>query len=533
MLAETADAVLQAKEGLQMNMRRVLHLGVLALAVGLGGCGGGGGGGSGSGATATINGTVSYDYVPNSSGALDYKATASRAIRGASVDIVDSQTGVVLASTATDGSGQYSVSVSARGQVSVRVRAQLARRGPGPSWDVSVRDNTRSDALYALESPAFTVAGTSVTRDLHAASGWGGASYTGERVAAPFAILDTVYTAMGKVVSVAPEAGFPELRVFWSTQNAPAAGSIAQGQIGTTSFSATDSGLAIYVLGKENVDTDEFDASVVAHEWGHYYQHVFSRDDSPGGSHDISQLLDQRLAFSEGWGNAWSGIALDRRNYTDSMDVAQGTGLNMDLTANPGGPLGWYREASVQSVIWQLNGRFGFAGIHQALAGALRITRTVTSIHAFAAAYAAAVPEASTDLSALLVAQAISGATNDPWALSESNRAGLPPGPMYVPVSNGVANACVSNQYGADNKLGNFAYFRISVPSARPYQISVAGPGGSDPDFDVFAGGRLASSLGLGARETSTVNLPAGDVVLAVKDANNSSSKTCFSVQIQ
>ena len=514
-----------------MNMRRVLRLGALALAVCLGGCGGGGGGGGGTSATATINGTVSYDFVPNPSGALDYRATASRAVRGAGVDIVDAQTGAVLASTATDDNGQYSVAVSPRGPVSVRVRAQLARRAPGPSWDVSVRDNTRGDALYALESPAFAPSGDSATRDLHASSGWGGASYTGERVAAPFAILDTVYTAIGKVVSVAPAANFPELRVFWSIRNAPSEGQISQGQIGTTSFAAADSGLAIYVLGKEDVDTDEFDASVIAHEWGHYYQHVFSRDDSPGGSHDVSELLDQRLAFSEGWGNAWSGIALERRNYTDSLDVAQGAGMNMDLVANPGGPLGWYREGSVQSIIWQLNSRFGFAGIHQAMAGGLRSTRTVTSIHAFAAAYAAVAPAASTDLSALLVAQSISGATNDPWATNETNRAALPPGPMYVAVVNGGARACVSNQYGADNKLGNFAYFRMTVPSARTYQISVAGPGGSDPDFEVFAAGRLASSVGPGASETAAVNLPSGDVVLAVRDANNNSP--CFNVQFQ
>ena len=72
------------------------------------------------------------------------------------------------------------------------------------------------------------------------------------------------------------------------------------------------------MLGKENVDTDEYDASVIAHEWGHYYQSAFSRDDSPGGAHSGGDRLDRRVAFSEGWGNAWSGIALARSNYTDS-----------------------------------------------------------------------------------------------------------------------------------------------------------------------------------------------------------------------
>lgn len=517
-----------------MNLGRMLRSGALAIAVGLGGCGGGGGGGGFAGGAAALSGTVTYDAVPNVSGALSYSATTSKPVRGATVDIVDTQSGAVVASTTTDDNGRYAAAFTSQGMVSVRVRAQLARRAPGPSWDVSVRDNTQSDALYAVESPAFSPAGAT-TRDLHAPSGWGGFSYTGDRVAGPFAILDTVYTAMSKVLSVAPDSSFPSLRLFWSPRNAPSEGSISEGQIGTTSFVAATSGSVIYVLGKENVDTDEYDASVIAHEWGHYYQHAFSRDDSPGGSHDISELLDQRLAFSEGWGNAWSGIALNRRNYTDSMDAAQSDGMNMDLVASPGGPLGWYREASVQSVLWQLNNRFGFAGIHQAMAGGLRNTRTVTSIHAFAAAYAAAAPAASSDLSALLMGQSISGATNDPWATLETNSAGIPGvPPLYAPLQvGGSAGVCVTNQYGQDNKLGNFAFVRVTVPSARVYRITVSGPGGSDPDFDVFAGGRLASSLGLGISETATVSLPSGDIVLAVNDANHSSSNTCFNVQIQ
>ena len=520
-----------------MKMRRMLQLAALSLAVGLGACGGGGGGGGSTGSTATLDGTVSYDFVPNLSGALSYNATVSKPVRGAVVDIVDVQTDRVLGSTATDDNGRYSVTVALQGQISVRVRAQLARRTPGPGWDVTVRDNTNSDALYAIESPAFAVTGASASRDLHASSGWGGSRYTGERAAAPFAILDTVYTAMMKLTTVAPDAAFPALRLFWSPQNAPAQGSISAGQIGTTSFVASSSGSAIYVLGKENVDTDEYDESVIAHEWGHYYQHAFSRDDSPGGPHDISELVDQRLAFSEGWGNAWSGIALNRQNYTDSMDSAQSTGLNMDLVGRPSGPTGWYREASIQSVLWQLNSRWGFAGIHQAMAGGLRTTRTVTTIHAFAAAYAAAAPAANSDLSALLVAQSISGDTNDPWAINEANRTGLPSGqPLYVPLtaaSGSTATACVTNRNGVDNKLGNYAYVRVTVPAARTYQITVDGPAGSDPDFDVFALGRLASSLGLGTSEAATVSLPAGDVVLAVNDANHQASNTCFNIRVQ
>jgi hypothetical protein len=518
-----------------MNVRCATGLLVLAIVSGLVGCGGGGGSNGVAGPMVTVEGAATYDAVPNINGGLSYNATASKPIRGAGVDVVDAQSGTVLASTATDDNGKYSVGVQSRTQMTVRVRAQVARSGPGPNWDVSVRDNTQSDALYSMESPVFSPTGSATVRDLHAPSGWGGSGYTGERVAGPFAILDTVYTAMNKVLSVAPSTTFPPLRVFWSTRNAPSSGLISQGQIGTTSFVAGASGLAIYVVGLENVDTDEYDESVIAHEWGHYYQNAFSRDDSPGGQHGFNALVDQRLAFSEGWGNAWSGIALERRNYTDSMQAGQGPSVNVDLAATPSGPLGWYREDSVQTILWRLNSRFGLAGIHQAMTGGLRTTAAVTSIHSFAAAFgASSTPAAQSELSALLAGQSISGALNDPWATLETNDAGIASVlPIYRPTSVGVpVGACVTNRFGDDNRVGSFAYLRVAVPSPRNYRITVSGPANADPDIYVYAGRRLAASEGLGASESVTVALPAGDVVVAVNDANNSSSNTCYTIQI-
>jgi hypothetical protein len=56
----------------------------------------------------------------------------------------------------------------------------------------------------------------------------------------------------------------------------------------------------MFLLGKEDVDTDEFDTHVVVHEWGHYFESAVSRSDSPGGNHALGDLLDARLAFGEG-----------------------------------------------------------------------------------------------------------------------------------------------------------------------------------------------------------------------------------------
>jgi hypothetical protein len=105
-------------------------------------------------------------------------------VRGAYVEVLDAG-GNPLATTSTDDSGGYAVSVPGNTSVIVRVRAQLTRPAPGANWDVTVRDNTRSSAIYSMQSSAFSTGTAAPTRDLRAASGWGGSSYTGERVSGP------------------------------------------------------------------------------------------------------------------------------------------------------------------------------------------------------------------------------------------------------------------------------------------------------------------------------------------------------------
>ncbi|WP_431274394.1 hypothetical protein ACQ858_20585 [Variovorax ureilyticus] len=509
--------------------------------------GGGGGGGAGLAAlatvgipgatTVTLSGVVTYDSVPNPSGALAYAGTTQKPVRGAVVEILNS-TSSIIATTTTDATGGYSVSLPSSTGVVVRVKAQMSQAGAGPTWDVTVRDNTQSNAIYAMETPAFSTGTAALTRNVNAPSGWTGTSYGAARVAAPFAVLDTIYSTQAKVLSVAPGTAFPSLRVFWSVNNLPASGDPTQGQIGTTFFGSDSAGRVIYVLGKENVDTDEYDATVIAHEWGHYYQSAFSRDDSPGGSHSLTDLLDRRVAFSEGWGNAWSGIALGRSNYTDSAGPGQAQGANMNLTVGPGANPGWYREASIHSILWNLNSQVGFKPIHDTLTGSFKSGLPVTSIHPFTAAFNAAAPGSSSVLAGLLAGQNIT--VNDAFGTGEGNFGGIAALqpivlPMYrsAAVGGGITQACVSNLAGSDNKLGSYVYLRFSVAAAGSHEISVAGPAGSDPDWVVYSGGQIAASNGLGTSETATVGLPAGESVLVINDYNNSSANTCFNVTIK
>lgn len=527
---------------------------VAAVAV-LGACGGGGGGGGGgffplassptNGATTvTLNGNVTFDSVPNTTGGLNYAALGAKPVRGAVVEVLDGSS-AVLSSTSTDGNGAYSVAVPANTTITVRVKAQMLQTGSGASWDVSVRDNTQSDALYSMQTESFSTGVAAATRNVHAPSGWDGASYATSRVAGPFAVLDTVYATQAKVLSVAPSTAFPPLRVFWSVNNVPASGNPVLGQITTTHFTNPSAGRAIYVLGKENVDTDEYDASVVAHEWGHYYQSAFSRDDSPGGAHSLNELLDRRLAFSEGWGNAWSGIALARRNYTDAVGANQAQGSNIDLSTGVGGSSnpGWFREASIQSIFWNLNNQIGFKPIHDAMTGSFKTGVAVTSIHPFSVAFNAAAPGSASALNSLLTGQSIT-VPSDPFADNEGNGGGAGISsfslPMYKTATLGVGTqACVTNQADpgrAGNKLGSYAYLRFTAPAQRNYNIAVTvtgGTAGTDPDFVVYQGRRVGQGLGTTTgSESGSVGLVAGEAVLVVNDFNNVSSNTCFNVSI-
>lgn len=505
---------------------------VLCAAV-LAGCGGGGGGATPTGGTVVIQGVATFDSVPNaSSGRLDYSATSAKPIRGAVVEAVVEDGSQVLASGMTSEAGAYALSVPVNTQVQIRVRAQL-QRSSAPSWDVTVRDNTASGAIYSIQSAVFgSGSAASLQRDIHAPSGWNGSAYGSTRAAGPFALLDTVYVAISKVLSVAPALNFPALRVYWSSKNRPSPGDPAVGEIGTTFFrSSSDGERAIYVLGQADVDTDEYDVSVVAHEWGHYYQSAFSRDDSPGGEHGPGDLLDRRLAFSEGWGNAWSGIALGRSTYSDSNDVAQGGGFSLDLSAAPAANRGWFNEQSIQAIFWNLERAAGFGAIHAAMTGPFRSGVPVTSIHPFAAAFAVAAPSQAGTLASLLAAQAISPSTSDPFGTLETNDQGLS-GVLPLYKSAASSNLCVEKDNERRNTIGRFAYVRFTLATAGSHRIDVTGlPSTSNPAFEVYQGGLLTGqNVQSGASESATLNLPAGESVLVLRDSN--ADAACFTVSI-
>ena len=354
-------------------------------------------------AAVNISGKVQYQFVPPnfSCNGLNFSATETRPVRAATVQLIDDASGAVLDSLVAPENGDYAFNnVTPNTELRIRVRAELKRSG-SPSWDVEVRDNVdtspsppplSSRPLYVYEETFNSGLIANLVRDVTATTGWDGSSYTGTRAAAPFAILDAIYSAMQLVLTADANANFGPMDAFWSVNNTlTSPGDIDAGEL-TSSFYRGDLD-SLFLLGDANVDTEEFDDHVSVHEWGHYFEDVFSRSDSTGGAHSIGQSIDARLAFGEGWATALAAMALDEPQYCDTSVPGTSGGFGINTETNNSGAQGWFNEMSVATLIYDLfdtnadgtdTGSIGFGPIFDTMTGPQSSTEAFTTLFSFA-----------------------------------------------------------------------------------------------------------------------------------------------------
>jgi len=324
-----------------------------------------------------VTGQITADAptIDSASGGLIYSTLRNFNARGVVVQLLDSDNAnAVLATTVTDANGLYVFNGVPSGRnVVVQVSAQVSvTRGAattsGPQYNFMLRDNTAAGSvkpLYTLSSPAVqTVAGGNVV-SLNAALGFDGSgNVTGARQSAPFSILDVVYNAATMIAATNPNVTLPDLNIYWSPNNAPQRGDTMQGQIGTSHFSSNGDYPGVYILGKANVDTDEFDQGVVGHEFGHYLQYAASYSDNPGGSHSSKDFKDASLAYGEGFGTAIGGLLAKSKYYSDSSGPNQSSGFSTDISVplalGAGKTVGFYAENAVAYILYTLGTQYGF-----------------------------------------------------------------------------------------------------------------------------------------------------------------------------
>lgn len=538
-----------------------LSLANILLATMILGCGGGGGGGSAAApATAppeadsvTISGTISFDKVRQTSadnGGLDYTTVERLPAIGIVVEALNSAN-TILSTTTTDNNGNYSVAVGRNANVRIRAKAQLL----DTNWHVKVTDNTSNDALYVLDGQLRNTGTADSRRDLHASAGWGGAGYTSTRAAAPFAMLAVVRRAIEQIIAIDATVVFPAAEIRWSINNRPNNGRLTDGDIGTSFFTITNGLPTLYILGAENVDTDEFDEDVIAHEWGHYLESQLARNDNVGGEHSLSNLLDMRVAYSEGLGNALAGVVNGDPFYVDSSGPNQADSFTLNLeTKNPLSPTGWFSEDSIQTILFDITDpnnegqdtlSLGMAGLFSVIADtSFKQSAALSSIFSFAESFKTVHTGSSVGLDNLLQAHNIN--SSSAFAEGETNsgfRANTLPVYTDISVGGSTITLCSSNIDGEANKLGNFRFVRVDIPVARSYTISLtraSGPALTDPDFFIIKQGVtvFSSESGVDNIETGTSTLTPGLHTLALTDFfnvdlnPNSGGTSCFDLSI-
>ncbi len=509
--------------------------------------------------SVTVSGNVQYEFPPprvNCNG-LNFNAIEIRPIRAATVQLIAQGSGAVLGTTVASDQGDYSFAgVPPLTQVRVRVRAELKNSGLPPNWDVEIRDNydpggslpLASRALYVLDSSFFDSGFEDQDRDFTATTGWGGSSYTGARAAAPFAILDTIYSMMEFVQTADPNIEFQPLDVFWSVNNV--AGSpinLDTGEVGTFYQRDIDS---LVLLGDANNDTDEFDDHVVSHEWSHFFDDTISRSDSVGGRHFVGDSLDARLAWGEGAAYALGSMGLNDPLTCDTGAPGTNAGFGIDAESDGFGTQGWFNEISVTTLIWDLwdtevdgadTGSIEWSTLYAAMTGPLVSTPAYVTAFSYAAELRPSLnPTEAALLDDVLGMENISTVNLDVWGTGATNDSGGGRDvlPLYTDITAGgpTLNICTNSDFDDardGNKLAEYRYLRVNVPVTDTYTVTMTTTTAtpvtpdpddrdqSDPDFYIYGDGQfIAQGVSSNANlETLQVAMTGPDIyVMDVQD---------------
>ena len=425
----------------------------------------------------------------------------------------------------------------------IRLRAELVDTGALPNWRVEVRNVNNGNVQYTVSTAAFSSGSSGATQNLAMQSGWDTATRlpSGARDSAPFAILDTAYRAIQKVIAVSPTANFPNLTLSWATTN-----------VGGQTFFSVPSGQnpRIVLSGESGVDTDEFDTHVIAHEFGHYVEYAFARSDNVGGSHGPGDRLDPRVAYSEGFGYWFAGYVLDNPEAIDTVGTTQQQSSRFNIETNNVLNPGWYSEASVWTLLWDLYDSvadsipgggtdtvaLGAAPIWTVITGALRNTESLATIFVFVEALKAQNAAVVAAINTVVASQSITAATLDAYGTDETNNAGnasVLPLFSSINVGGGARTVRSLSAFGSSgNKLGNSRFLRLIVNSPQSIRIVVTAPAGRDADLLVTRQGLVltpneANGGELNGDENFTVSLPgAGTYVLETYDCHNANCTT-------
>jgi hypothetical protein len=459
--------------------------------------------------TQSISGQAFYQKVDVTDSGLDLDHPVMLPIRNARVEVFSRSVQSIVAVSETDQRGHFDVEVPFDPSLTVRVVSRLR------TTSLRVVDNTNLSAIYAVSSE---VDGRRLNFGVLLADT--------SRISGAFNILEMVQRANETIRMANPAIDPPPVTIFWSTKNTRRSGNIAQGFIGTSFFNVANN--TAYILGDRNDDSDEFDDSVIVHEYGHMLAAKFSRDDSPGGETHLGDLLDPRVAWSEGWANFFSSVVRNDPVWRDESGPNGVKVYRFDLRDRvPAGDRpGYWSETSVGTLLWELykgsdltgNLRYPFSLIWSAFTD-LRNDRSVYLPY-FLEHLVARYPAAADAVQAVAQVRSIDFRPNVrpsvtmpfPRAMNGNTVTG-----HVDSITPRRTNLMQSSHYWSFTTTGGAASIRMDVSGLGPARNPYAN------DLDIFlmdVNGRVLdkSDRGLnGQSEMISIRLPAGTYVVEIR----------------
>jgi hypothetical protein len=286
----------------------------------------------------STSGRATYeDFAPT----LNGLSTTARLlpIRQAKVEVVQASDNTVLATGATDDNGDFKINFNMTTPGAYFVRALTTR----VSDEVDQEVVNSSNSLYSVKSAQQN---SSTTRN---ATGIVLASTRANSFAGAFNIFD-----LGLLGFREAKARFgvsmPHLTWSWTT---------GQPQCGGTASCFQAASNTISVLSSAD-DPDEYDDTVLAHEFGHFIMaQVSDRVRAPGGDHG-GQKVNPLLAWSEGSATFLGQWIVRSPQYLDTKATGMGPSFNIEQIASAsqgtsdGTLSGDVSEFSVAAILWDL-----------------------------------------------------------------------------------------------------------------------------------------------------------------------------------
>lgn len=353
----------------------------------------------------TLTGTANFESRPVTTSGLG-AVGAAQAIRYAEVEVLDSSGNIIQCGNTNASGALVAVDLTSALQIPKTAGDYTLRvnsRALNSKIQVSVVNNPTQNTVYSVTGN-FSLAGNETIKAVTITT----APATGTLEGGAFNLLSQIYLAnnflrtnggctglpAGETAACQAFTVAPKIKVFWAPGVDPGTSYLGLTYAISAYLRTADANTkGLYILGGKNgdfdcTDTDHFDNSVILHEYGHFLEEFFAKSDSPGGSHTGNNIIDPRLAWSEGWANFFQGAVLGSNFYRDTIRTpacASGSALQINVqlddqrtdtyTCSGAGTLthsqdvptttneGVFREISVSRTLYQLMSSSTTSGI--------------------------------------------------------------------------------------------------------------------------------------------------------------------------